>query len=798
MPEDKQKAVSLVREAATAGLTKAQAVILRLQKALGVPASMKDLEMNWLSMAAKAGSTIALTDLRKLDLESYHHVMMDKKSSFIFQASIEERFREAVRLGELEATQELVKLIDDINWKDESGATCLYWVSMCLEESAGAVATLLLKNGAHVNISTEWIPGSTRAGHLFRHLDEVPPRTTPVEWAIMQDNLPVMEILMEASNNVDSTFLDDAMENHPIGCASRYQSQRCLNELCANNSPQKIRSFDGYGFSAFYYALRADALDRMLRFPVDQSMDTEAPLPVTPVVQREIAFLTTLLDHGSRMAVHKDDTFSCLHIAAAASNPEVFRFLLNHPKYADLPSGLLTHRSDDEYTPLKVAIARGNREIFTAILDQIKDPSDLWCDTRFHAIHLCSMRSKPQNISFAEMLLKKDPLCLRITSKSGSLSALHIAAMQGNRAMINFLVLRGADLLQPASRLTPLGSAIRARSWVGVDALGLQHQKQQIRQVAAHGAYRYLLPPIGQPVEAVRTVTATTFLLAPGIYSQNFIGTVDMSNVPFQKDSYLGCYDHPFSDVSRKILDTILCHYLPDRNLVSLRLWRHPVWILSRIIPGGPNAAAGIHLIHRVISAMCFHEQGLDAGLMWAIRMGNLEAIRLILDSRPHCQYEPSLRGSVELGYLQMKLGEQHVASEEDRIDVLKHLLRTQKEEYSSIKRKRQRHMVWGWYWRAYYSSYGDREQRCFEGCHQLELENRPFFIVGPWCRPRIPLYLLSLSVLWAILIPMSRYLSLLRHNSVIDVTSRHVFTLVGVAIIVCRRLVSKYMETKC
>ena len=819
-----------MKEAAKSNLTQAQAILYRLHGALGVPVPTDNLMIEWLSTAAAEGSIMALTDLRRIDLQSYRSVTNDLANKR--EMSTNERFREAIRSGDLQLVQKLVSQIDGINCRDHFGATCLFWVSNCLEETAVDIASFLLKKGAHVNIySNKWVPGSADAEHSFHYLNNVPSRITPVEWAIMQDNVPVMKILIMASNDLDPTFLDDAMGNHPIACASRYQSQKCLSELCANSNPQEVRSFDGYGYSALYYALRADVFDRMLRFPVgdDESELGRGPLPDLPVVERELGVLATVLDSGSGLQVHESDAFTCLHISAAASYPKVFRFMLSARQSADLstdtppdlpigastdlptdasmdvapvvapdatpnastdtpidtPPDILTRMTKDGYTPLKVAIARGEKEIFTAILDKIVNPSDLWCDQRFHAIHLCAMRSKPQSRDFAEILLEKDPRCLHSGSKSRYLSPLHIAAVQGNRSMIDLLILSGADLLRPAERLTPLGLAIRARSLVGVGALGVQHRRQKVPLIAAHGSYRYLLPPIGQPVEALRTIAATTFLLAPGIYSRNLKETIDMSNVPFQKNSYIGCYDHPFSKVSKNILASLLEHYLPGRILGILRLWRHPPYVLSRIIPGGANAAAGFHLLHRIISASQHRYQELDAGLMWSVRMGNLDAVELIMKNRSHCQYMPPLRELVELAYLQSRLQEEHVASEQSRCDVLEYLLRVQKEEYMSIGQRRREKPVLHWYWKAYYSVYGDREQRCFERCHQWELKSRPFFVFGPWCYPRIPLYLLAFCVLWAILIPTARDLSILKHSPAFYFTSKRVAAFVGVVLIV-------------
>lgn len=785
--QDTQRALSLVKEAATGGLLKAQAILFRLHTALGVsmPSSDLDRMINWLVTGSRTGSTTALADLRKLDLESYYRVTHELVSSLGCQASNDDRFLLAVRSGDIHLVRKLIPQIRNIDCEDTSGATCLHWVSTCLDDTGPDIANLLLENGARVNIATRRASGFKTFGNANHYLNTIPPQTTPLEWAIMQDNLLIMKILIEASKTMDSTFFCDAMESTPIACASRYQSKKCLEWLCATGTPQDIAAFDGYSFSALYCALRADILDRMLRFSPDKSEVERNSPQVTPVVERELEVIRILLESGSGLDVHEENAFTCLHIAAAVGHPEVFRSILA----ASHSTNLLDSLSDEGYTPLKEAISRGDTDIFTNMLDSIVDRSKLWCGPRFHAIHLCSMNLKPISVEFAKMVLGKDPRCLQSISRPGYLSPLHIAAVQGNRPIIDFLVSCGAVLLQVAGNLTPLGYAIRARSTIGVEALCVQHRNYRVPLIAALSSYKYLLPPIGMPIFALRTVPATTFLLAPGAYSQKIKETLDMGNVPFQPNRYIGCYDDPFSEVSQNILDSILKHYqpVPIYDPRWLRFWRHRLPLLAKIIPLGPNAGAGIGMVHKVISVLYRRNCMFDAGLMWAIRMGNLAATKIILDNRSRCQYKPRFRDLIELAYYQNELGDNHVAIPTKRFDILQCLQQSQKEEYKSVQDQRRGHPVLKWFWVPYYSIYGDPEQHCFEQCHKWESLDRPFFVFGPWCRPQIPLNLLAYCALWAILIPMMRNFSTLMHNPVVQVTAAQLMRLIGVTIMVSR-----------
>ena len=794
VPQNISAGLEQVKKAAALSLSKAKGIVFRLYAAVGVsiPGSEKHEMLSWLKTAAAAGSTIALSDLRNLDYEAFQQLMLSLLEGSDAEVTINQRFRNAVTFGRLESIRKILTQGADLSWKDENNASCLYWVSTCFEETASQAAALLLDSGAQVNVKTggvDRIANATDDGH---YLNVVPAHTTPLEWAIMQDNLAVMKVLLEASIQDDVTYLKDNMESTPLGCASRYQSQQCLAWLCTNNSSEILRVYDGYGFSALYYAIRPDILDRMLRYPVHTQQPQSYIARLFPVVERELTVITTLLDSGSELTIHKDKAFSCLHLAAALTHPKVLSLLLAVPQSTELLGSL----SEEQYPPLQEAIFRSDIEIFMTLWEKLDENSiDLSCGPRYHAIHLCCVSFHDTSRVFADLLFAKDPSCLRQQSYPNGALPLHIAAERGNAAMIDFCISHGTSLLSIAWGLTPLGWAIRSRSLVGVDVLCRYHQMKKL------------------PKLATVTKLGTEYLLTPGYFSPSdskpqgagfyyfdyYYQDLDEHSDGIYYECCNGCYDEPFSDLSQKVLKSLLgtresVSYYDFRKL----LFWHPIPRYTTLCLRDPWQTLTRLLDFILNLATLAHPTSFKwAALRPAVDRCCLVALKTIATTQHYAVDDAILRVLIHRAFSASLYHESRADRGQASRNVLEYLQQLQRERFESTRIRRLEQPISSLGWMLYYRACGDREQRCFDQFYQwlskarTEARTRQHTdlatIFIPFSESKFSFRILMIAVLWSILVPLFKYQSAFRHSIAIPSWTRTPWVPFGLACVVRR-----------
>jgi ankyrin repeat protein len=140
------------------------------------------------------------------------------------------------------------------------------------------------------------------------------------------------------------------------------------------------------------------------------------------------------------------------------------------------------------------------------------NPNMVWKEKQYHALHVCAMCPGSQAVNFAKKLVARDSFCLERLDYNRS-KPLHIAAEYGHQMLANFLVEKGAALLDVnSSGLTPLGMAVKAR-FIGLTQLLMRkHREQKLEQIAAGRGMDW------SEIQ-IKEASALKFLLTPGKFS---------------------------------------------------------------------------------------------------------------------------------------------------------------------------------------------------------------------------------------------------------------------------------------
>ena len=626
------------------------------------------------------------------------------------------------------------------------GDSALHWAAILPEPQSHSIVTSLLNARAPVDLATFQECPITNSPN---GVDLMPTNTTALEWAVITDNIDVVLLIEEWISRIGSSAVSNSTLTRTttlLSYAAQYQSIRCLDHFCQTMTEDQVNSFDLRGFSPFYFAVQPDILGRVLRY--DSSL-TKSTRDVTPFIGRQIEVMSKLIEVGSNRKVHHKNWFTCLHMAAAQGEPEILDYLLE-----SLDKELINERSAYGWTPLRDAILRGNVPVFHLLLEKGADRFEIW--KRHDALHLCCMYQGSHAVDMATEILDDSPVALEFKNHE-SLTSLQLASQYGHIGLIDLFVLRGARLLDPLFRLTPLGIAIRSRHVLAVALLCLKHREQNAVLMAGAGVLivDYFLNRRIRISLTGKYASAIQYLLAPGRHSPN--SGVKYDSIPLQTNviliplnigikhddtprqsgrDVLGCYDTPFSRVSETILDILLQNY---EHRVQFR---------------------------RNFLLACFYPiWRYDSGLRWAVRTSNIVAIKRILednrDGRP--TFVPDLRDLVELACCQFLQGMSHMGSPELRREVADYLREKQIDEFRSTRLSRIRRRMSQFlhqFWTLYYRVYGDMEQTQYERAITWQLDTRPkfdprFLEFRQWHSPRFSLYIIVYVIIWALLLPL-------------------------------------------
>lgn len=635
-----------------------------------------------------------------------------------------------------------------------SGDTNLHWAALLDAKDGTSTITGLLQSGASVSAKTTFECPISKDRTV---IDTMPPHTTPMEWAIMADNVHALRTLKEWTdsrcNNDQSNLVYGVtpVMSH-ISYAAQYQSIECLRYLLKADKDH-LRSFDARGFSSIYYAIRPNIFDRILRYRPNTKGQNINP-DVAPFVTRQIEVVKLLLHSGSGIVLHKKDLFNCLHMTSAVGELEMLRYLLQLQSAEHMVNTV----SVFGWTPLKDALMRGDPSLVDLLLVSGADPKFLWPGYEYHALHVCCQVQGPQSVEIAEKLLREDPSALMLQDHNAS-TPLHEASRYGHLRLIKLFLDRGAKLQAVnKEQLTPLGLAIRYRFVLAVSLLSSACRKQQLPLMAAKSNWFIPFPggliPLGVVPLGGRFVSALDFLLSPGRNSPSPDFKYDYDPLQVRK-LHIGSYDVPFSDSSKKILKILVTAYEHRTRL-------------------GTNFLLNItHAAYRC-----------DTGLHWAARMSNPKIIELMLADKNSLSELSSaeLRDLIEVAFTQRLIGKSHISSEEDRKRSIETLQELQIEKHASEAEKRTpktRFLLLTPIWRTYYL-YGQLEQKQYERANTWLLEYRPsveprFLEFRPWYYARYSVYAILFVTLWLILTPLLVFFAVIASDPASEISTGNI-----------------------
>ena len=764
--KDSTRALHLAELASHKGLLKAQAVFIRLCSALGGDIGSilePNIAKSWLIQGTLSGSRIASMDLERLypfeyascieTIQSQKHQLLETRLGHPDGLDL----LLAVRYGSLNLVEHFLEQGMSPAIRGEHGETALHWCTLLQKSVATRLAIRLLEAGADPKIrSTSRCPLSDQE----HYMNDMPPYSNAIEWAIINDRSDLLEVFLQAEHIVDSVFRDGL---HPLAYAALYQSIRCLRYLC-ELFPAQVNRFDSSGFSACYYAVRADRLNRLLNFsPEPEGMEDGFKQP--PYVSCQVKVLKVIVDAGSNLNVSSHTLFTCLHLAMIDCDIAILKLLLESPFSGRM---LKAEAKGLGWTALKDAIAERNEEAFALQIQYGADPATIWPEKQYHALHVCSIYTTNASVNIAKALLAKDLRCVQRVDKD-LWTPLHTAAAYENMGMVHLLTNGGAKIDEIVdSGATPLGLAIESRAEFVVRHLCKIHQDRAISPIAwilqtdtdvinrrwLIGRKFNSKPTSGVIVSASiarlraatsERISALNYLLAPGQRSPDSLASIGHIRTLRRNVVEVGCYDHPFSDPSRRILGILVEHYIPPKCF-------------------------GIDL-----SFISYHES--DSGIRWAVKTANISAVRTISESS---KFRPQWRALIDLAFCQLEIGQKesspkHFATELEIKEVVACLREYQKEEYEHFRISRlskgKAKKLLSLVWILYYKAYAGMEQKQFERYSDWRLQKRPNYYpmrheFQEWWRFKVSYYTIAVSLTIGLVAPMIACLGVVAANS--------------------------------
>ena len=345
--DDHSSAISHMWIAASGGLEKAQALILRLPRALGDegPKDSMALFRNSIKRPTVLESVIATADMLRLDHEAYQMVLTERA-----QTSDGLTLLQACKVGDLVAAEELILQEREIFAYGISGETALHWLGLLPCDHSSRLVALLLEHDLGPDRAIRATTRRTEISECPHFLRTIPSGTTALHWALDCDNEPVFRILLDVVEQKRSSF-----DMAPLlFTAAQCQSSECLVYLCQKlrQGGKSVDIFDSGGFSALYYAICSDPIEQILRFVPGPGPTRHQP-KFRSRKERYLAIIKSLLGGSSAMSVSPDGAFNVVHLAAGLDTPEVLDLVEQHqslkePKTQDRSTSQALHFGNNE------------------------------------------------------------------------------------------------------------------------------------------------------------------------------------------------------------------------------------------------------------------------------------------------------------------------------------------------------------------------------------------------------------------------------------------------------------------
>ncbi|KAJ5057278.1 hypothetical protein J3E72DRAFT_387986 [Bipolaris maydis] len=718
---DHKEAIRLFSASATRGFQKARLLLKRIATALNIALDpeIEHLALTWRDESRKGAISENLP--RLLFLPSQHsiesitgerHLVQNGNSSINVTTSIR-RLVEAIKHREMEEIEALARGCENINQQLDTGETALHYAVLSLDLS---IVAILLHFKADVSLCTTTecelsIPGSTE--------NWIPSNVSPISLAVLLDRVDLLETLLEHITREQNGLKHNQTIVNLIAWGAQYQSINCIERLCKQLKCKPEQPFDDLGVNPLSYAVRNDYLFRLVLFT---SSSSPTDLKTPPVVSRQHEIVQKLLEVGFPSSANESTELNCLHIAAATSDVALLTLLLDHCKTSD--QNALEKISPEGFSPLGVSIVHRRKDLYDVLMEAGAKHYNVWPEMRGDAIHCCTLYPSAESLVIAKEILKKHPRAIKVRDKTGR-TPLHCAALRDYDEMIKILIDAGADLsARDMDGYTPLGAAV---SWRSVRAIKLICAAlKRKRQPLVSWTFTDTIFGFG-----LLTYSPLEQLLSPGTISPAREPELLLGANRLER---FGCCDHPFSQKSLKVLEILLDSYTHTTRL-GTNFWEH-----------------------------LFFPMDSYSGTQFAVSMGNIEAVKLLLKSK---KFTYDYRYLVLDAHNQRATGQNHITDETTREDMLEFLEEYHDEQFRS-RSERRRSSGLSLAWKLYYTCYGNLEQEQWKRANAWLRENRfhqyrPLFLeFVPWVRTRWSLDIVAFSIGWIFMAPMIVYFILI------------------------------------
>jgi ankyrin repeat protein len=717
------KTIQLFSASAAGGFRKARMLLRRVAAALGIALDpgVERLTLTWSSETQDeanpeaSGRLLVPSPPHGLVSATSGHQLMKSGENLPTNATPTSNMRlvEAIKLGQLEEVEIRVQECEDVNLQLGAGETALHYAVLSPDSR---IAATILQAGADVSQCTAAdceisIAGSD--GH------QIPPNVSPMALTVLLDRVDLLDIFLQHTIRGQSEAGKNETLIGLLAWGAQYQSISCIGYLCEQLHSKPVRPFDDLGVNPLSYAVRADFLFRLVLF----TSDTNRTHPnISPVIDRQLRVVEMLLEAGFPLSADESTGLNCLHIAAATSDVALLNLLLKYRKNSG--PNEVEEISPEGFSPLGIAITRGREDVYGILVDAGADHHNAWPEIRGDALHCCAFYPSAASVSIATQILKKHPKAVNVRDGMWR-TPLHCAAFRENNEMIEILINARADIAaRDIDSYTPLGAAVSGRSIRAIRQICAALKRK--RQPLVSWAFM-------NPIVEISWLTYSPLeqLLSPGTISP--AREPEMRLEPNRTERF-GCCDHPFSRKSLKVLQILLDCY-EHRTRPTINFFEHMFFSIDRY-----------------------------SGIESAVSMGNIEAVKLILQSG---KFSHDHRYLVLYAHNQRMVGASHIADEATREDMLDYL-----EEYhdkwfkSRLERRRSSWL--SLVWKLYYTCYGDLEQEQWKRAslwlrNNRFLDYRPVVLeFVPWARTRWSLSIVSFSIGWIFMAPMIVYFILI------------------------------------
>ncbi|KAF2829379.1 ankyrin [Ophiobolus disseminans] len=714
------KAVELLSKSSAHGFWKARIVLRRAAAAFATPLSpeVESLSLEW--NRAAGGALDAEASRQLLVLSPLRGLGSGTKGYPLVRSQGIERLRtgpendellvENIKLDKFEDVEKLVREGADVNFQLDAGETALHFAILM---PGTRFTTSLLQGGADALLCTtaDCEIGTSQ----FRH--QIPSNVSPLALTVLLDRVDLLQILLQHNDRTENDSKRKATIIDLLAWGAQYQSVSCTEYLCEQHLADPGRPYDYLGVNPLSYAVRADFLFRIVLFT---SGIKHTDSNISPVNERQHTIVQLLLKAGFPLQVDEETGLNCLHIAAAMSEVGLLKLLLesmSDPKELEAVS-------PDGFSPLGIAITRGQEGAFWALILAGANLSHAWPEIRGHALHCCALYPSAASITIATKILKSHPRAVNAQEKSWR-TPLHCAAFREHTEMIELLINTHANTsARDFQGYTPLGAAVSGRSIRAIRQIctALDRKRQP------HVSWVF-----GDPFFETGWLTYSPLeqLLGPGTISPAREPEMRLESSRLET---FGCCDFPFSQTSLQVL-SVLVECYKHRTRPGTNFFEH-----------------------------MFFAKELYCGIHTAIAMGNIGAVKLILESK---KWKHNYRYLVLDAHNQRMVGASHIADEATREDMLKYLEVCLDEDFRS--RREQRNSSWlSIVWKTYYACWGNFEQAQWTRASNWLRDNRrhgyrPVFLeFVPWVQTRWSISIASFVIGWLFMAPMVVYFVLI------------------------------------